>query len=132
HEARTHGVAAVGMNGPTSCRLVPGGLLDGGVEEAALVEAEALGHALTVLEDLEPRGELHRGDVAHFLQQRQVAIALDVAGDGGIAIPVPRATDVAALLAEAYVGEACLHQAVPKQQRPETRANDQYLALILE
>src|SRR4029078_12558763 len=46
--------------------------------------------------------------------------------------PVPGATDVAALLAEAHVGEAALHQAIPKKQCPKARANDQDLALVVE
>ena len=108
HEARAHRVAAVGGDRPTAGRLVPLGALDRGVEQAVLVEAELLGHRLAVLEDLEPRRELHRRDVAHLLEQRQVAVGLDVAGDARVAVPVPRAADVAALLAEPDIDEARL------------------------
>ena len=130
HEPGTHGVTPIGGHRPAPGRLVPGRLLDGRVEEATLVEAEALGHLLAVLEDLEPGGELHRRDVAHLLQQRQVAVGLDVARDTRIAVPVPRPPDVAALLAEPHVGEPGLAQLVPQQQPREAGPDDQHLALV--
>ncbi len=95
-----------------------------------VVEPELLGHFLAVFEDLEARGELHRWDVTHLLEQRQVAIGFDVAGNAGIAVPVPGAADVAALLAETHVGEAGLAQPVPQQQSAEAGADHQDLAFI--
>ena len=132
HEARAHRIAAVGLHGPAAARLVPGRLLHRGVEQAVLVEAELLGHLLAVLEDLEARGELHGGHVAHLLQHREVAVRLDVAGDAGIAVPVPGAADVAALLAEAHVGEARGAQLVPQQQAGEAGTHHEDLALVVE
>ena len=118
------------VHGPPPAVLVPLGRLDGGVEQAVVVEAELGGHLLAVLEDLEPRGELHRRDVAHLLEQREVAVRLDVAGDARVAVPVPRAADVAALLAEADVDEPGLAQLVPQQQPGEPGADDEDVALV--
>ena len=130
HEARAHRVAAIGLDDPAAGGLVPGRPLDRGVEQAVLVEAELLGQALAVLKNLEARRELHRRDVAGLFEQRQVAVGFHVAGDARIAVPVPGAADVAALLAEAHVGEAGLAQLVPQQQAAEAGADHQDLALV--
>ena len=100
------------------------------MKQTALEEPEALGHRLAVLEDLEPRRELHGRDVSHLLEQGQVAVRLDVAGDAGIPIPVPRAADVAALLAEPDIDEARLAELVPEQQTGEARPDDDDVALV--
>ena len=132
HVAGLHGVAAVGADGPAAGLLVPHRGVDGGVEQALVVEAELVGHRLAVLENLEARGELHRGDVLHLLEQRQVAVRLHIAGDARVAVPVPSAADVAALLAEPHVGEAGAAQLVPQQQPGEPGADAQHLALVVE
>ncbi len=129
-EARPHRIAAVGPDDPAPGRLVPGGLLDRGVEQAVFVEAEHVGEPLTVFEDLETRGEFHRRDIARLLEERQVAVGLHIAGDARIAVPVPGAADVAALLAETDVLEAGVAQLVPEQQTGEAAAHHQDFALV--
>ena len=124
HRTCPHGVATIGVDGPTAVLLVPLGLVDRGVEEAVVVEAEPFGQRLAVLEDLEPRSELHGREVAHLLQQWEVAVRLDVAGNSRIAVPVPSAADVSPLLAEADVDDAFGLELVPQQQagdRPRAR-----------
>ena len=130
HEARPHRVSAVGEHRPAAGRLVPFGPVDRGVEQTALVEPEPLGHRLAVLVDLEPGRELHRRDVAHLLQQREVAVGLDVTRDAGIPVPVPRAADVPALLAEPDIVEARFRELVPEQQAGEPRTDDKNLTLV--
>jgi hypothetical protein len=49
----------------------------------------------------------HRPD---FLQKRHIAVRLDVASNAGVAVPVPGATEVAALLDDAEGLDALLHQ----------------------
>ena len=110
--------------------LVPLGAGHRGVEQAVVVEAELLRHLLAVLEDLEARRELHRREVLHLLQQREVRVGLDVAGDARVAVPVPGAADVAAPLAEADVVEAGLGELVPQQQTGEAGADDEDVALV--
>ena len=129
-EAGLHRIAAIGGHRPAARLLVPHRRLHRRVEQAVLVERELLGHRLAVLEDLEARRELHRRDVAHLLEQREVAVGLDVAGDARVPVPVPRAADVAALLAEADVVEPGLAELVPQQQAGEPGADDEHVALV--
>ena len=72
------------------------------------------------------------GDVVHLLQERQVAVRLDVAHRAGIAIPVPSAAEVAALLDYADVLEAGLAQAGAHQESAEATADDDDLDLVVE
>src|SRR5579885_2193641 len=130
HEPRTHPVAAIRLDDPAARGLVPGRRLDRRMEQAAVIEAELLRHRLAVLEDFEARSELHRRDVPHLFEQRQVAVGFDVAGDTGIAVPVPGAADVAAFFAESHVDETGVPQLVPEQQSAETGADHQDLAFV--
>jgi len=132
HEARTHLVAAIGLDDPTARCLVPGRRLNCRVEQAVIVEPELLGHSLAVFQDLEARGEFHRRDVTRLIEQRQVAVGFHVAGDAGIAVPVPGAANVATLLAETHVGEASCAQLVPQQQSAEAGADDHDFAFVGE
>ena len=65
---------------------------------------------LGVLEDLGDEGVLLLRHVAELLEQRQVAVRLDVALRAGVAVPVPGAAEVAAGLDDAEVGDALLGQ----------------------
>ena len=132
HEPGAHGVAAIREDGPASTSLVPLGLLDGRVEEAVFVETELHGHGLAVLEDLEARRELHRREVLHLFEKGQVAVGLDVAGDARVAVPVPGAADVPALLAEAHVAEPRRPELVPQEESGEARPDHDDFALVVE
>ena len=132
HVLGLHGVAAIRGDDPVLGGIVPLGLLDRGVEQAAVVETEFLGHFLAILENLEATGELHRGVVAHLLEQGQVTVRLDVAGDARIAVPVPGTAHVTAFFAEADIEEPGLAQPVPKQQTRKARTDDQNLAGVIQ
>ena len=127
-----HRVAPVGEDRPSLGGFVPLGGVDRRVEQAFVVETERGSHRLAILEDLETRRELHCRDVVHLLEQREIAVALDVARYAGVPIPVPRPADVAALLAEADVLETGLAKSVPQQQTCETCTDDQDLAFVGE
>ena len=71
-----------------------------------------------------------RGHVAHLLQQRQVHVALDVAGRARVAVPVPGAAEVAALLDDPHVLHAGLAQPGADQQAAEAAADDGHLHLV--
>ena len=128
--ARAHCVAAVGADRPPAGCLIPVGPFDGGVKQAMVVESELCCHALAIFQDFESRGEFHRWKRAHLLQQRQIAVGFHIAGDAGIAVPVPGAADVAAFLAKPHVLETGLTQLVPQQQAGEACADHQNLARI--
>ncbi len=68
--------------------------MDVGLQARVAIQVVVLGDALTVREDLGALGVFIRGDVAELLQQRDIDIGLDVAGDPRIPIPVPRAAHV--------------------------------------
>src|SRR5262249_24219366 len=122
-EARAHLVTAIGLDDPASRVLVPARRLNRSVKQAVIVEPEMLRHSLAVFEDLKARSEFHRWDVTGLIQQRQVAVGFDIAGDTGIAIPIPGAADVAAFLAETHIGKAGLAQLLPQQQSAESGAD---------
>jgi hypothetical protein len=102
------------------------------MEEALVVEAELGRHGLAVLENFETRRKLHRREVLHFLQQREVAVRLDVAGNPRIAIPIPGAADVAALLTKANILKTGFPQLVPEHEPSEAGADDENFALVGE
>ena len=65
-------------------------------KQRVVVEVVVLCDALRVLEDLGREGVLLLRDVAELFEQRQVAVAFDVALGARIAVPVPGAAEVAA------------------------------------
>ncbi len=83
--------------------VVPLEVGDLGVEQDVVVEAEVLPDALAVLEDLGRVRVLLGRHVAGLLEQRHVHEARRVALRAGVAVPVPRAAEVAALLDDADV-----------------------------
>ena len=78
----------------------------------------------------EAPGVLLLRHVADLLEQRQVDVRLDVALRPRVAVPVPRAAEVAALLDEPDVGDPGLLQAGAGEQPAEASADDDHLDLI--
>ena len=74
HVFSPHSITSVRGNSPTPRGLIPLGFLDRSMEKTLIVEAEFFSHFLAVFHDLKARRELHRGDVIHFFQQREIAI----------------------------------------------------------
>ena len=130
HEAGAHGVAVVGRDDPALGRLVPGQVLDRGLEAGVLVEVIVPGDAARMLEDLGRLGVAHLGDEAGLLQQGQVDQALDVAGRAGIAVPVPGAAEVAGRLDHAQGLHPGLAQAGAGQEAAEAAADHHHLDLV--
>ena len=109
HEPGPELVAPVGADDPAGVVLVPDDAGDLGVEEGAVVEAELGGDAPAVLEDLGAVGVLLGRHVARSPRaaagRRTSAVSHWAPG---IAVPVPGAADVAALLDDADVVDAGL------------------------
>ena len=80
-----------------------------------------------MLENLGAAGVFRSRHVAGFFEQRQIDVALGVAGRAGIAVPVPGAAEVAAFLDDADVIETGFAQARGRQQAAEAAADHQYL-----
>jgi hypothetical protein len=132
HVAGTHAVAAVGADDPAAIRFVPRQVGDLGGQARVVVQPEVAGDVAAVLQDLRRGRVLAARDEADFLQQRQVHVALHVAGGAGVAVPVPGAAEVAALLDDAQVLDAGLAQAGTDQQPAEAAADDGHLHLVVQ
>ena len=97
-EAGAHGVAAVGRHDPARVVVVPRSPSTSVWKQASSVEAVVLADRPAVGEDLRRPDVLLRRHVAELLEQRQVDVRLDVAHRARVAVPVPGAAEVAALL----------------------------------
>ena len=86
--------------------VVPLEVGDLGVEQRVVVEAELLADALAVLEDLGRVRVLLDRHVPGLFEQRHVDERRRVALRAGVAVPVPGAAEVAALLDDAHVVDA--------------------------
>ena len=130
HIACAHPVTPVRRHRPAARGLVPGGLTHGGVKQAALVEAIFLRHLLAVFENFEAGGELHGGEIFHLLQQWQIAVGFNIAGDTGISVPIPGAAHVAAFFAKPHVVKTGGAQLVPQHKGGETGAYHEDFAFV--
>ncbi len=123
-ELRGEGVAPVGADDPSGTGLVPGQIGDLGVEQGAVVQPVLLPDALAVLEDLRGVGVLLGGHVPGLFEQRHVHEGRGVALGTRVAVPVPGAAEVAALLDDADVVDAGLHEAGRGHEAGEAPADE--------
>ena len=105
-ELRREGIAAVGVDHPARIRFVPLQVGDLGVKQRVVVEAELRADAPAMREDLGRMRVFLRRHVPGFLEQRHVDHRCRIALRAGIAVPVPGAAEVAALLDDADVLDA--------------------------
>ena len=124
-------VAAVGADDPARRGRIPLELGDRGREQRVVVEVERLGDAPAVLEDLGRHDVLRRRHVAGLFQQRQVDHGRGVAHRARVAVPVPRAAEVAADLDDPHVVDARLLQPRAHAQ-PREAATDQRDGHVVE
>ena len=120
HELGGQPVAAVGLDDPARTGLVPAQPGHLGLEQRVRVQAELPADALAVREDLRAVHVLLRRHVPGLFQQRQVDHRRRVALRARIAVPVPGAAEVAALLDDADV-DAGLAAAGPPPPGRRTR-----------
>ena len=90
------------------------------------------GDGLGVLEDLGSERVLVLRHVCQLFEQRQVAVRLDVAHRARVAIPIPRASEVACLLDDPDALVARLAQLGAHQQTAEAAADDGDVHLVEE
>src|SRR5215469_15874804 len=100
-EARLHPVAAVGGDDPAPDGFVPAHLSDFGLKADIAIEIELLADRAAVLQDLRSARIFLDRHVADLFEQRQINIGLDIARRARIAVPIPGAAKVAALLDQA-------------------------------
>ena len=97
HEPRGHAIVAVGRRSPSApASSSHASAVTCVWKHALVVQAEVPADPAAVLEDLGAVGVLLGRHVADLLEQRQVDVRLDVALHARVAVPVPRAAEVAA------------------------------------
>ena len=117
-------VKAMRADMPALVVFVPPHLGHAGLEDGPVVQAEVFRNPLAVVEDLGRVGVLLLRHESRLLQERQVAVGLDVALRARVAVPVPRAAEVSAGFDDAEVGDAPLLQPRPRHQAAESGADD--------
>ena len=122
-ELRGEAVAAIGVDHPALGCVVPFEVLHLGVEQRVVVEAELAADAPALREDFGRVGVLLARPVPGLLEQRHVDHRGRVALGAGIAVPVPGAAEVAALLDDADVRDAGLDQPRAGHQPRESAAD---------
>lgn len=132
HVPRAYPVAAVGGDEPLGRALVPAQLGDLRPEAGVAVEVEGAADRPRVLPDLLAGRVPPLRDVVQLFQQRQVDVRLDVAVDARVAVPVPGAAEVAALLDHPDRRHARLPQPGTGEQPAEPAAEDHHLDAVVQ
>ena len=125
-----HAVTTVRRDDPVPIDVVPHRGRHRRLEDGELVEVVATGDGLAVGEDLRALGVVLGRHVLHLVEQRQVVVGDDVAGDARIAVPVPRAADVGAPLDDADALDAPLAQPCRRQQGREPATDEEHLDVV--
>src|SRR6516165_2693578 len=131
-EPRAHRIVAIGCDNPSALVFVPADFLDLSLEAHVAIEIEFLCDSARVLEDLRRVGVLFLGDITGLFEQRQIDVRLDIALRARIAIPVPGAAEVAALLDHADTLNARLAQSGARHQAAEAAADDDHLDFVVQ
>src|SRR5262245_54300822 len=132
HVASAQEVITIGADQPPALFLAPSDLPDQGLKEGAAVQIVLFADAARVREDFRREGILLFRQVSSLLEQRQINVRLDVALRARIAVPVPGAAEVAALLDDAKVLNARLAQACAREQTAEAAADDHNLQRLVQ
>ena len=125
-EACADVVPAVGGHVPARRFLIPTEFSHPRLEKRQFVQAVVFADALAVLVDLRCVGILLLRHVAEFLQQRQVAVGLDVALAAGVAVPVPGAAEVGAGFDQQDVFDAPFLKPRRRHHAAEAAADDHH------
>ena len=131
-ELRADAVVAIRRHLPAARVVEPFHLGDARLEDRVVVQTEVLTDALRVLVDLRRERVFLLRHVARFFEQRQVAVRLDVALRARIAVPIPRAAEIAARLDDAEVRDAAFLEARTGHQAAETGADHRHVDVEVE
>ena len=102
-ELRGEGVAAVGGDDPARIRFVPLQVGDLGMKQRVVVEAELLADPPAMREDFRRMRVFLRSACARFLRAAACRPSMPYRMRAGIAVPVPGAAEIAALLDDADI-----------------------------
>lgn len=121
---RRKAITPVCRNRPAAVGFIPDEILDLGVKQRAVIKVVLLADTLAVLKDLRRVRVLLARHVVRFLEQRHVDKRSGVTHRAGIAIPVPRAAEVAALFDNADVRDAGFLQPCAGNEAGKSAANE--------
>ena len=110
-ELGAHRVTPIGRDVPSLGIAVPQRFDDRGLKHGEVVQVVLLRDRLAVGENLRPLGVVPCRDVVHLVEQRQVVVRNNIAGNTGVTVPVPGAADVGATFDDADALDALLAQA---------------------
>ena len=102
------------------------------MKQALVGKAALLSDQPDIAHDLRPRREAARGHKAGFLKQRQIAVALVVALDPRIAVPVPHPAEIAGVVDVAEIGDALLRQIVTSHDSAKSGAQDRDVEFLVQ
>ena len=123
HELRREIITAMREDVPARIRRVPAQRLDFGVEQRLVIQAVLSTDAPAMLEDLRPARVFLGRHVAGLFEQRHVHERRGVALRAGIAVPIPSAAEVAALVDHPHVADSRFDQARGRHEPGETSAD---------
>ncbi len=131
-ETRFHPVAAIGLDDPARALLVPAQRLHLCLETRVAIEIELLADGTAVLEDLRRARIFLDWHVADLFEQRQVDVGLDIAGRARIAVPIPGAAEIAALLDNADVLDTSFAQTRAGEQSAEAATDHHDFHVVVQ
>ncbi len=132
YELGAHFVAPVGSDDPAGSRGFPTDLVHIGLQARVAVQVVVFGDAAAVRKDLGALGVFLRRYVAELLEQRDVYVGFDVAGDPRIAVPVPGAAHVGRPVDQPDAFHTELAKPHAGQQPTEAGADDRHINLVGE
>ena len=130
--ACTHFVTMVGLNQPPFLVIKPAKLCHPGLKDCVFVKTKVLSNALRVLIDFGCKGIAEFGHVARLLEEREIAVGLNVTLRTRIAIPVPGSAEVTAAFNNSDSFNACLDQACGCEHTDPATANDDNFSLVFD
>ncbi len=123
-------VAAVGVDPPPGCALVPLGAGHPGVEQGVGHQVEPVGDRLEMEPDLLAERVALGGDVVELFEHGHVDVRLDVTHHAGVAVPVPGAPYAAGLVHDADPLDAGLTEIGGSQDAGDPPTHDHHVDLV--
>ncbi len=130
--ARLHAVVAIGRDQPLVFVVEPAQFADLGLEARQPVQVEGFPDALRMGADLRRERVFFPRNVAGLFEQRQVDVTLDVALRAGIAVPVPGAAEISALLDDTDALDPAAAQLRSRHQAAEAAADDKHVDFVIQ
>ena len=130
--ASPHFITMVGLNQPSFFVLEPAELCHPSLKNRVFVKPKVLPNALRVFIDFWCKGIAKFGHVARLLEEREVAVGLNVTLCPRVTIPVPGSAEVAPAFNNSDSFDACLDQACSCEHAYPATADDYDFSLVFD